>query len=121
MASKAWPKTDREWEAMLASKRKGFVRNAKQWETLAKSKKSPLAGLPKKAVDDFTKSLIFKDGGLAHANYGSIVDRLTYPQFKTLWQSFGITISLFDDHDGYWCSDRANCRKLTDNICMSQC
>ncbi len=116
-----WPKTDKEWEAMLASNRKGFVRDAKQWEALLKSKKNPLAGLPKKAVDEFTKSLQFKHGGFAHANYSSVVDRLTYPKFKALWESFGLSMSLFEDHEGYQCAGTGTCSPISSHICTSNC
>lgn len=121
MAKTKWPTTDEEWEAMLASNRKGFVRNLKEWEALLKSKKNPLAGLPKKAVDQFTKSLKFKNGGFAHANYSSIVDRLTYPQFKRLWESFGLSMPLVADHDGYYCEEKGTCTAITSHICTSNC
>jgi hypothetical protein len=121
MARTQWPKTDEEWEAMLASSRRGFVRTAKQWEALLKSKKNPLTGVPKKAVDQFTKSLLFKEGGLAHADYSSIVDRLSYPRFKRVWESFGLSMSLFADHEGYKCVAQGDCESWNNHICTSNC
>jgi len=115
------PKTEKEWLALLASDKKGIVRTAKDWDALVKSKKNPLARLPKRAVETFTKSLMFKKGGLAHADYSSIADKLTYPEFKKVWEAFGLSMSVFADYDGYKCVSRGDCESWNQHICTSNC
>jgi|ERR1700730_4113620 hypothetical protein len=115
------PKTEKEWLVLLASDKKGIVRTAKDWDALVKSKKNPLARLPKRAVETFTKSLMFKKDGLAHADYSPIVDKLTYPEFKKVWEAFGLSMSLFADYEGYKCASRGDCQTWNDHICTSNC
>jgi hypothetical protein len=121
MARSQLPRTEADWLALLASDKKGIVRSAKDRNALLKSKKNPLAGLPKKAVEAFTKNLVFKNNGLAHADYSPIVDRLTYSEFKKVWEAFGLSMSLFADHDGYKCAGTGDCESMNDHICTSNC
>jgi hypothetical protein len=64
MARSQLPRTEADWLALLASDKKGIVRSAKDGNALLKSKKNPLSGLPKKAVEALTKNLVFNTNRL---------------------------------------------------------
>ena len=123
MAKRLEPaRTNREWWAMLKSKDTTFVRSMTEWlAALADPRRNPLRGCDPKSVKHFTANLKFKNGGLSHADYSQVASKLNYHQFKDLWARFGMGMELFADHDGYTCSGRANCKKLSENICTSNC
>lgn len=114
--------TEREWWALLKSKDKTFIRSMKEWRVaVADPKRSPLAGCDAKAVKHFTRSLRFRDGGLAHADYGQVAKQLNYIQFKALWRRFGLGMELFADHEDYRCESRGTCTIIANKICTSNC
>ena len=115
------PTTTAARQALLRSKKRGVVRTATDWEKLLESPGNPLAGVPKKAVARFTKTLVFKRNGLGHANYGEIQDNLTYRQFSALWGAFGLSMSLFEDYKDYYCKATGTCSKSITDICTSNC
>jgi hypothetical protein len=112
---------DREWRALVRSKAPHVVRNKANWKKVLASKDSPLKGIDPKLVRAFSKSLAFKDGGLAHADYTMLVNVVPFRQFKQLWAHFGMDLGLFADHDGYYCESKGSCAKLTAYICTSNC
>jgi hypothetical protein len=88
---------------------------------LTASKASPLAGVDKARVSAFTRSLKFKNGGLAHADYSMIAGVVPFSRFRRIWEHFGMSLDLFADHDGYECSGRGTCKKMHQHICTSNC
>jgi hypothetical protein len=115
-------KTEREWWALLKSGDKTFIRSMSDWKAaLADPKNNPLKGCDPKAVQKFTKSLKFSNGGLAHANYGPIVEQMSYSQFSGLWGRFGLGMILFEDHNNMACTKRATCTTEITSICTSNC
>lgn len=115
-------KTEREWWAMLKSKDTTFIRSMKDWRAaLADPKRNPLQGCDPKTIKHFTANLRFKNGGLGHADYSRVGRELSYFRFKSLWASFGLGMELFEDHEGYECSGKGNCKKMHNNICTSNC
>jgi len=123
MARRLQPaRTDREWWAMLKSKDGTFIRSMKDWHAaLADPKRNPLKGCDPKTIKHFTANLKFKNGGLGHADYSQVARKLTYHQFRNLWASFGMGMTLFEDHEGYTCTGKGNCKKEFNNICTSNC
>ena len=113
--------TEREWWALLKSGDKSIVRSIEDWHALVRSKENPLAGCDQKAVEAFTNSLRFSNGGLGHADYGNLKNQLTYAQFSNLWSRFGLGMTLFEDHDGYYCQGKGTCTTRNENICTSNC
>jgi len=115
--------TEREWRALLKSNDKTFIRSLKDWKAaLADPKRNPLRGCDSAAIRHFTKNLKFKNGGLAHANFGEVVATLTYPQFQHLWGRFGLGMRLFEDYKGYKCESRGTCTLSSAvDICTSNC
>lgn len=112
---------DREWKALLHSKDLNVIRTARDWKKLLASKESPLIGVDKTTVAAFTKTIKFKNGGLAHTDYSMLVDVVPFSKFRKIWEHFGLSLELFADHEGYTCSGRGNCKKLNENICTSNC
>ncbi len=123
MATKIKPaRTEKEWWAILKSKDKTFIRSMADWKkAIADPKKNPLKGCDEKTIVNFTKSLKFEKGGLGHAEYGEIATRLSFAQFKALWERFGLGLELFADHEGYSCNGNGDCIKNTNHICTSNC
>src|ERR1043165_7672154 len=108
-------RTDEEWKVLLASPATGFIRTHEDWvnsltafpsvvRLFGDTATHPLAGLDSETREAFTNSLIFRGGGLAHADYGMLQGKLTEPQFQQLWESFGIAPSLFLDFRGHACA-----------------
>src|ERR1044071_4651 len=127
-------RTDEEWKALLADPATGFIRTYKDWVTSLTAFTSvvrlfgdtathPAAGLDKETLEAFTNSLIFRGGGLAHAAYRMLQDKLTEPQFQQLWESFGIAPSLFVDCRGHFCAGDAprSCVFTPGSLCLSNC
>jgi len=123
MAKRRLPaETERAWWALLKSKDRTFIRSMKDWKAaLADPKRNPLSGCDPKEVKEFTRSLKFRNGGLAHADYGAAARKLTYVEFKNLWAGFGLAIGLFADHDGYRCESKGTCTASFEKICTSNC
>jgi hypothetical protein len=114
-----------EWTDLLASHTTGFIRTHEDWtqsltdfprvvQLFGDTASHPLAGLEHETIEMFTNSLMFRGGGLAHADYHILQDKLTELQFAQLWESFGISASLFLD-----CRDRA-CAGDTTHTCVSK-
>ncbi len=122
MSSRKPAKTEREWWAMLKGKDKSFIRSMSDWRAALKEpRRNPLAGCSPAAVKHFTKHLKFTQGGLGHADYSKVGKELNYFQFKKLWESFGLSMDLFADHDGYKCEGRGTCKVALATICTSNC
>lgn len=119
--SKRLARNDREWKALLRSSDKNVVRTMTDWKNLLASKENPLAGVDKQVINDFTKKLKFKNGGLAHADYSMIADVVPYSKFRKIWEHFGMSMELFADHEGYYCSGQGTCTSMNNNICTSNC
>ena len=113
--------TEREWWAILKSDDKSFIRSMEDWQAALGSKDHPLPGCDQKTIDEFTRSLKFDRGGLAHAHYGGVARKLTYHQFKTLWGRFGLGMGLFEDHADKKCASQGTCSHSTSDICTSNC
>ena len=97
-------------------------RSMKDWRAaLANPKTNPLRGCDSRAIQHFTRSLKFNNGGLAHADYSEVAKQLTYPQFKALWARFGLGMRIFADHEGYRCESRGTCIGSLGSICTSNC
>jgi hypothetical protein len=114
-------RNDREWRALLHSRDRRVIRTAGAWKKLIASKKSPLAGIDKATVRAFTRSLKFKNGGFAHADYSMIASVVPFSRFRRIWEHFGMSLELFADHDGYECASRSTCKKMHERICTSNC
>jgi hypothetical protein len=110
--------TDREWQQLLRDKRVAVVRTKADWQRLLRSSGNPLAGLDRAQVDEFTKSLIFRNGGLAGANFAPVAG-LSYRRFTGLWGRFGLGMGLFEDHKDQKCVPP--CEAGLDHICLSNC
>jgi hypothetical protein len=114
--------TEREWWAMLKSKDTTFIRSIDDWyKAIADKKNNPLSGCDTKAIEHFTKNLKFENGGLGHADYTEVGKQLSYFQFRNLWARFGLSMGLFEDHEGYECAGKGTCHKTADSICTSNC
>jgi hypothetical protein len=119
--TKTLARNDREWKALLRSKDPNVVRTMEDWKTLLKADESPFKGIDPKLALEFTKSLTFKNGGLAHADYSMIADVMPYSKFMKIWAHFGMGGELFADHDGYYCESQGSCYVRTSSICTSNC
>ena len=115
------PETPNDFRQLMASSEDWFVRSAADFDQVLGSIQNPLTGIPPEAVEDFRKSLEFKNGGLAHADYSSLVDHIAYKQFIRLWQFFGISPILFSDYDHKWCRDPGVCDNMYYRMCSSNC
>ena len=113
--------TEREWWAILKSDNRHFIRSMEDWEQALNGPDNPLDGCDREAIEEFTKSLTFKHGGLGHADYGAVARQLSYLQFRALWGRFGLGMGLFEDHSDYRCESSGTCTWSHLKICTSAC
>lgn len=115
-------RTEKEWWAILKSKDKTFIRSMADWKkAINDPKTNPLKGCDPETIKRFTKSLKFEKGGLGHAEYGEIEKKISFSQFRKLWERFGLGLELFADHEGYSCVGRGDCMQNQTHICTSNC
>lgn len=115
-------KTEREWWALLKSKDKTVIRSMKDWKrAISDPRNSPLEGCDAKAIAHFSKNLQFRNGGLGHADFSEVGQQLSYFQFRKLWARFGLSMQLFEDHEGYECAGKGTCHTTMNAICTSNC
>lgn len=119
--TKKLPETKEEFKALMATSDDWFVRNVNDFNEILASKINPLQGIPADAVEKFKKSLEFKNGGLAHSDYSSLVDHISYKNFVQLWKSFGISPILFDHYNNQICSGSHICDNKQWSTCSSNC
>jgi hypothetical protein len=116
--------TDEEWQKLLSSDNPDIVRCREDWDRIAGDEEACSAILPgcdRATVEAFSEGLVFRNGGLAGADYSMLVDTLTISRFRNVWARFGIGPGLLADHDGYMCESRGNCKKTRNYICTSNC
>lgn len=126
--------TDQEWQTLLQSPTTGFIRTHEDWDTsltafsrvvqlVGASSTHPVAGLDTETLEAFTNSLIFRGGGLAHADYSMLQEKLTELQFQQLWECFGIAASLFRDYRDRSCAGEGSptCASKLGSLCLSNC
>lgn len=117
---------DEDWRRLMeAGESVAFVRTNEDWrKLLAETRgtdRDPLRGCDDEAVNAFSEGLIFRDGGLAGADYEPIAETLSFAAFRALFERFGIGLGLFADHDGYRCESRGTCTIAHNKICTSNC
>jgi hypothetical protein len=110
-----------EFRTLLASNEAWFVRSVEDFEELAASRHSPLIDVPDDAIEEFKQTLIFKNGGLAHANYESLVDYMTVRQFVELWENFGLSSELFEKDNHKTCVSTHVCDNKQWSYCGPDC
>ncbi|NKF95651.1 hypothetical protein GO290_02744 [Ralstonia solanacearum] len=114
-------KTKEEWELLLAGNEPGVVRSLDDWNALRNAPDFALRDLPSGDVQRFTDALEFRNGGLAHADYRHIKDKMTVAQYKQLWAHFGLSMKLIADYDDRWCDSPGNCIMRDSTVCTSNC
>lgn len=119
--TKKLARNEREWRALLRSNDKNVVRSMADWKKLLASRGNPLAGVDKQIVAAFTKTLKFKNGGFAHADYSMLVDVVPFSRFRKIWEHFGMSLELFADYEGYRCVSTGTCGPMQSHICTSNC
>ena len=119
--AKKLPETAEEFKKLIASSESWFVRSLEDLDELLDSSQSPLAGVPPVALQAFKSSLKFKNGGLAHADYGSLVDHVTFKQFVQLWQYFGLSPVLFNIDNHKICVGVHICDNKQWSYCGPEC
>jgi hypothetical protein len=113
-------KTVREFRDLLDDPSAPIIRTDDDWREFMASKDPLLEGVPEPVLEEFTKSLCLHDG-LGGFSYEGLQDSMTFRQFRGLLGRFGVDLGFFEDHDGYTCSGRGDCKKLNDHICTSNC
>jgi hypothetical protein len=118
--------TDADWHRLMAAKQDApeFIRTKDQWERVVGSRLTgddPLPGCEAETIEAFSKSLVFRDGGLAGADFGRVAATLSFNDFRRLFERFGIGLGYFADHEGYECKSRGTCSARGGHICTSNC
>lgn len=104
-------RTVREFKQLMNTdpREVSFIRSIDDWELYirrADSNDHPLKSLTQEDIVEFTKSLVFRNGGLAGAYVGTLKDKLTYNQYESLMAKFGLDLPLVADYSDYYCLGR---------------
>jgi hypothetical protein len=128
--------TPEQWLKLLADPTVDVVRSLDDWENfvaLDGQKRAslyagtpyegvdPLGGVPAESIRSFGATLIFRNGGLGHANYRALVEAMPDTQFAALWASFGISDKLTTDYKDMSCASLGTCTPSLHDICTSNC
>ena len=119
-------RTVREFKKLMktAPREVSFIRSMDNWELYIRcvdSDDHPLKSLTQEDIAEFTRSLVFRNGGLAGAYVGMLKDKLTYNQYESLIAKFGLNLSLAADYSDYYCQGTGNCAERGGYICTSNC
>ncbi|SOD86948.1 hypothetical protein [Streptomyces sp. Ag109_G2-15] len=93
-------RTTQEFKALMKtdSAQYQFIRSMGDWHQELQREdadKNPVSRLSKSDIDAFTESLIFNNGGLAGARYDTLARTLTFYEFESVLNRFGIHMDLF--------------------------
>jgi hypothetical protein len=128
--------TSEQWLRLLAEPTAYILRSMEDWEKfVALNEKErialyagtryegvdPFKGVPNDAIQAFTRTLIFKGGGLGHANYSALAQRMSGSQLAALWTGFGISDQLTADYMDKKCAGQGTCTPSLNDICTSNC
>jgi len=119
-------RTVREFKKLMKTdpREVSFIRSMDNWELYIRcvdSDDHPLKSLTQEDIAEFTRSLVFRNGGLAGAYVGMLKDKLTYNQYESLIAKFGLNLSLAADYSDYYCQGTGNCAERGGYICTSNC
>ena len=112
--------TEAEWRALLDNRSVQVIRSASDFSNRQKNLQV-LAHVPAEAIAAFRDSLLFKSGGLAHAEYSMLKEHLDDQQLEKLWAAFGIGPGLLRDYRDNWCSSSHTCSYKNGSICTGLC
>ena len=93
------PEEYRELISLDPTKRPApIITSAEGWQAYVSNvgdSSHPLRGVPMEAIRDFSDSLKFTSGGLAHGDVGRLVDIMSFTQFCNLLSDFGFSLEYF--------------------------
>jgi len=115
------PKTVVGFLDLMESDADWFIRTLEDFKQLVGSSKNPLSKLSAEVIEEFGQKLIFRNGGLAGADYTMLVDKLTTEEFDTLWEYFGISKEYGKGQHNYECTGPGNCQSKASNYCTNNC
>jgi hypothetical protein len=116
------PLNGEEFKTFIADENNGLVvRNLDHWKVAVETKDNPLSTVEPELLDSFARTLTFENGGLGHAEYGMLADKLTAEQFEHLWALFGISPAYFEQIKDTFCAGHGTCQFRPFVLCTSNC
>lgn len=115
-------KTGEEYLLLLSSTEDWIIRSLNDLNKIRHD--APFLNLSDKDFNDFSESLIFKNGGLAHANYGSLMNSLSLSEIFSVFEHFGMSPSLFVIYLDKICDKTVipnKCKGSPRDICSDAC
>jgi hypothetical protein len=116
--------TQEEWRELLSSSDPNIARSREDWNRFVADDQRRGTMLPncdEKTIQAFSDGLTFNNGGLAHADFSMLEDRLTMSDFFNLMNNFGIGRKLLTDYFDYKCDGNHTCVWSPGSICTSNC
>jgi hypothetical protein len=107
----------RDFRELLENPDAKVIRTMEDWKAYLGSEECALRDLPRDLQEKFTESLVLNNG-LAAFQYDEIENRLTFRQFRSLLNRFGMDLGVFVDYDGYYCESKGTCTKRIGSICI---
>jgi hypothetical protein len=116
------PTTGDEYRSFVAdANNTDIVHDAEQWQKLLNTPGNPLSAIDPSVLEAFTATLIFKEGGLGHAEYDTLIDKVTYRQFELIWSCFGVSMLYFEGTRDFYCCGHRHCCGKQGSWCSSVC
>ena len=115
--------TREEWQELLRSDAQ-LVRTDDDWHRLVSDRKRREAmfpDCPDGAVRYFTERLVFRNGGLAGADYSMLTPHLSTDQIDRVFTAFGIGSDLSAAYDRMYCKSTGTCASSQSCKCTDNC
>jgi hypothetical protein len=91
------------------------------WRLSASPQDNPFVAISEAAKKQFSDSVKFGDGAIAHARYALIKKELTAELFEAFWAAFGIGKRYWDDIEDATCVAEHDCAYEPDSVCTDYC
>ncbi len=115
------PKNTLAFRELMDSDADWFIRTLEDFRQFVQSTKNPLSKLKEEVIKDFEDKLIFRNGGLAGADYSMLIDKLTEDEIETLMEYFGISREYGKGINKHRCTAPGNCRFYVHFYCTDNC
>lgn len=113
--------TEQEFLDFSKDEKWKFIGTMKEWEKANNNKEGILSECSQEALLQFSESVTFVNGTLAHAHYAKLEEELGEEKLLAFMALFGIGKKYFLNIRDHECDSPGNCLKQPAYICTVNC
>lgn len=110
-----------EFQTLCQASPDWMAKSQQDVEELYASSQNPWKNVPIEIFREFVEGLEFKNGGLAHSQYSSLENYMSFRDFLDMWSYFGISRQLFLMEADKKCQSQGTCVYCNGCSCTSNC